>query len=266
MQPHGGALRFTPRSCDFDWRQLHGTDLDEVVRCSDVAAVEALLPMLQQGRLDREAGACVRNCTQLVSEWTPLGCHPRPRPLDGSPLGTRRARMPACTRLVQAQACQLAVEYLSHLKAAHLRLVASHQHAVGRAGRWAACLPCLSDEGGTKHWAARLAARQGQSRPGRGHRPHASRSTGHGAARAHGPAAARAACSWKEAARAYIAAVHEAQQQQAQLSQQGGRARRCLAQSCACTGRAHPRLCAGGLLPRAARGPTSSTPERWRWA
>jgi hypothetical protein len=67
MHPHGATLAFTPRSCGFDWRQLHGTDLDEVVRRSDVAALEALLPQLQQGRLDREAGACVSNCMQLVS-------------------------------------------------------------------------------------------------------------------------------------------------------------------------------------------------------
>jgi hypothetical protein len=205
MHPHGAALAFTPRSCGFDWRQLHGTDLEEVVRRSDVAALEALLPMLQQGRLDREAGACVSNCMQLVSGVGAGGGRrpPRPRPLSCRVRSWRGQLTGACLRPVQAQACQLAVEYLAHLKGAHLCLIARHQQAVQRASRWAGKL-----QGGRAR--GRQQQQQLARQPGLTPTPR--------------PCPAR---SWKEAARAYIAAVHEAQQEQAQLAQQHGRARPC---------------------------------------
>jgi hypothetical protein len=78
-------------------------------------------------------------------EALPLLMPPPPRAVAGQQLITRCLHAPA-----QAQACQLAVEYLAHLKGAHLRMIASHQHAVQRASRWAAAAAGLLS--GSSDW------------------------------------------------------------------------------------------------------------------
>lgn len=123
-------FRFTPRTSPFDWRLLHGVDVDDVVskpcsyccelhslrmchhtasqcapvapivclrlsqvRLNDIAALEALIQTLQQGSTDAEPALSQHNYVQLF-------------------------------RLVQ-----LAVEHLWQMRESHAKLYPAYTHA-----------------------------------------------------------------------------------------------------------------------------------------
>eukprot|EP00882_Tetradesmus_deserticola_P033382 GHRQ01038133.1.p1 GENE.GHRQ01038133.1~~GHRQ01038133.1.p1 ORF type:complete len:113 (+),score=34.82 GHRQ01038133.1:214-552(+) len=58
-------FQFSSRVAPFDWRLLHGVDVDEVVRLNDVAALEALIGTLQQGSIDAEPTLSQHEYVQL---------------------------------------------------------------------------------------------------------------------------------------------------------------------------------------------------------
>eukprot|EP00798_Chlamydomonas_sp_ICE-L_P016266 gene16266-22445_t len=96
------GFNFGYRNGIFDWRLLHGIDVEAVVRLTDVKAVEDSLHTLRHGSLGGEKGLSVKNCIQLF-------------------------------RLLQ-----LAVEYLTHLGNAHVVLLERYEESTKAAENWKA--------------------------------------------------------------------------------------------------------------------------------
>ncbi|EFJ45573.1 hypothetical protein VOLCADRAFT_94032 [Volvox carteri f. nagariensis] len=97
------GFQFTYRNNYFDWRLLHGIDIDTVIRLTDVQAVEDCLDTLQRGSFAAERDRLSpANCVQLF-------------------------------RLLQ-----LAVEYCGHLRAAHALLLECYNTATAAAESWKA--------------------------------------------------------------------------------------------------------------------------------
>mmetsp|Transcript_30338 Transcript_30338/g.67275 ORF Transcript_30338/g.67275 Transcript_30338/m.67275 type:complete len:702 (-) Transcript_30338:298-2403(-) len=94
------GFQFSYRNSLFDWRLLHGIDVDAAIRLTDVKAIEDSLHTLQHGSLEAERSLSVKNCIQLF-------------------------------RLLQ-----LAIEYLTHLRNAHVILLEHYQTATQAADRW----------------------------------------------------------------------------------------------------------------------------------
>ncbi|MEW5301166.1 MAG: hypothetical protein WDW36_004042 [Sanguina aurantia] len=93
-------FQFSHRHSLFDWRMLHGIDIDTVVRLTDVASVEAALETLQTGSLDAEKSLSAKNFVQLY------------------------------------RLAQLAIEYLAHLRNVHLTLQEHYGAAIHAADSW----------------------------------------------------------------------------------------------------------------------------------
>lgn len=91
---------FCLRNQAFDWRKLHGVDIDAVVRNVDVLAVEDILDCLRHGNLSDESPLSIHNYIQLI-------------------------------RLLQ-----VAVTYLLQLREAHSRLFDLHLSVMAAARRW----------------------------------------------------------------------------------------------------------------------------------
>ncbi|KAG2492491.1 hypothetical protein HYH03_009156 [Edaphochlamys debaryana] len=107
------GFQFTYRSSYFDWRLLHGIDVDTVIRLTDVKAVEDCLDTLQHGCFGAERDRLSpANCVQLF-------------------------------RLLQ-----LAVEYCGHLRAAHALLLDCYNGALAAAENWKAAARSYLDAGG----------------------------------------------------------------------------------------------------------------------
>ncbi|KAG2440824.1 hypothetical protein HXX76_003679 [Chlamydomonas incerta] len=106
------GFQFSYRSNYFDWRLLHGIDVDTVIRLTDVKAVEDCLDTLQHGSFgverDRLSPA---NCVQLF-------------------------RM-----------LQLSIEYCAHLRAAHALLLDCYNSATQAAEGWKAAARAYLDAG-----------------------------------------------------------------------------------------------------------------------
>eukprot|EP00198_Chlamydomonas_reinhardtii_P001136 XP_001690471.1 predicted protein [Chlamydomonas reinhardtii] len=106
------GFQFSYRSSYFDWRLLHGIDVDTVIRLTDVKAVEDCLDTLQHGSFgverDRLSPA---NCVQLF-------------------------RM-----------LQLSIEYCAHLRAAHALLLDCYNSATQAAEGWKAAARAYLDAG-----------------------------------------------------------------------------------------------------------------------
>ncbi|KAG2442072.1 hypothetical protein HYH02_009863 [Chlamydomonas schloesseri] len=106
------GFQFSYRSNYFDWRLLHGIDVDTVIRLTDVKAVEDCLDTLQHGSFgverDRLSPA---NCVQLF-------------------------------RLLQ-----LSIEYCAHLRAAHALLLDCYNSATQAAEGWKAAARGYLDAG-----------------------------------------------------------------------------------------------------------------------
>ncbi|KAG1667959.1 hypothetical protein FOA52_008331 [Chlamydomonas sp. UWO 241] len=105
------GFRYAYRDATFDWRLLHGIDVDAVVRLTDVVAVEDCLDTLRHGSLDGERSLAVKNCLQLF-------------------------------RLIQ-----LAIEYVAHLRSAHVALLLRYHEAAAWVDRWVAAARRYIDEG-----------------------------------------------------------------------------------------------------------------------
>ncbi|GLC44880.1 hypothetical protein PLESTM_001657600 [Pleodorina starrii] len=106
------GFQFTYRSSYFDWRLLHGIDVDTVIRLTDVQAVEDCLDTLQRGCFPAERDRLSPgNCVQLF-------------------------------RLVQ-----LALEYCAHLRAAHALLLDCYNTATTTAESWKVAARMYLEEG-----------------------------------------------------------------------------------------------------------------------
>ncbi|PNH08442.1 hypothetical protein TSOC_005003, partial [Tetrabaena socialis] len=107
------GFSFSYRSNYFDWRLLHGIDVDTVIRLTDVKAVEDCLDTLQHGAFGAERDRLSpANCVQLF-------------------------------RLLQ-----LAVEYCAHLRAAHALLLDCYGAATAAAEDWKVSARAYLDAGG----------------------------------------------------------------------------------------------------------------------
>ncbi|GAX82710.1 hypothetical protein CEUSTIGMA_g10136.t1 [Chlamydomonas eustigma] len=102
---------FSYRVGHFDWRTLHGVDVESVIRLTDVGAVEACLETLQHGNFDNEQGLSTRNCIQVF-------------------------------RLLQ-----LSIEYLNHLRTAHSRLLSNYETAAEASAGWQQAAVMYLDSG-----------------------------------------------------------------------------------------------------------------------
>ncbi|KXZ53867.1 hypothetical protein GPECTOR_6g785 [Gonium pectorale] len=106
------GFQFTYRSSYFDWRLLHGIDVDNVIRLTDVAAIEDCLHTLQTGCFPAERDRLSpANCVQLF-------------------------------RLLQ-----LSIEYCAHLRAAHATLLDCYNVATSAADSWKAAARAYLDAG-----------------------------------------------------------------------------------------------------------------------
>ncbi|GLI71412.1 hypothetical protein VaNZ11_016541, partial [Volvox africanus] len=106
------GFQFSYRNNYFDWRLLHGIDIDNVIRLTDVQAVEDCLDTLQRGAFAAERDRLSpANCVQLF-------------------------------RLLQ-----LAIEYCAHLRAAHALLLDCYNVATATAESWKAAARTYLDVG-----------------------------------------------------------------------------------------------------------------------
>ncbi|GIL91314.1 hypothetical protein Vretifemale_18956, partial [Volvox reticuliferus] len=106
------GFQFSYRNNYFDWRLLHGIDIDNVIRLTDVQAVEDCLDTLQRGSFAAERDRLSpSNCVQLF-------------------------------RLLQ-----LAIEYCAHLRAAHALLLDCYNVASATAESWKAAARTYLDVG-----------------------------------------------------------------------------------------------------------------------
>lgn len=107
-----GSFQFTPRCNPFNWRLLHGLDVDALVRLNDPARLEAVIPALQQGSIDAEGALSSHNHVQLF-------------------------------RLLQ-----LAVEHLWQMRESHAKLYPAYNAAAAAADTWKAAAASYLDCGG----------------------------------------------------------------------------------------------------------------------